>query len=293
MSHIGGNEFVEKLYSILEESSNSPYVRWRYDGKGVLIVNPELVGEKVLVKYFKHGNMSTLIRQLNKYGFNKVKCSETSVKKHGSNVIEFFHKYFEAGRRDMLHLIKRKKTLNSRRTLDGGQSNARVFNQMIIMQNSALRVFENIINDLYILRENVKLIKQKAAKAPAVEHSGAWKAIILDYNSLNTSNIFYALKDLGFSPTIVKDENMLLHYISVKSYELIILSSYVKNLIPFIKEIRNINPNVYIVITTSHGIENYDKELYGYGNIKVIQTAYLKDLLLNETKGFSIENLNI
>lgn len=292
MSHLGGNEFVEKLYSILEDSSNSPYIRWRYDGKGVLIVNPELVGEKVLVNYFKHGNLSTLIRQLNKYGFNKVKCSESSTNKHGGGVVEFVHKYFEAGRRDILHLIKRKKTINSRKSMESGQNNLRVFNQMIVMQNSALRVFENIMNNLYVLRENIKFIKQKAGKSFSMERS-AWNAIILDYNSLNTSNVFYILKDLGFSPTIVKDENTLLHYISLKAYEVIVLSSYVKNILPFIKEIRSINSGVYIVITANHNVENYDKELYGYGNIKVIQTAYLKDLLLNEAKSLPIENMNI
>ncbi|GJN82579.1 kinase-regulated stress-responsive transcription factor skn7 [Purpureocillium lilacinum] len=75
--------------------------------------NASEFGEKftrsILPKHFKHSNMSSFIRQLNKYDFHKVKPSSDSDSSNpNGNILEFKHPYFRADSKDGLDNIRRK-----------------------------------------------------------------------------------------------------------------------------------------------------------------------------------------
>lgn len=81
------SEFVRKLFRMLEDPAHQDVARWGKGGDTFVVVEGEKFTRSILPKHFKHSNMSSFIRQLNKYDFHKVKPSsdsETSIP--GGNV---------------------------------------------------------------------------------------------------------------------------------------------------------------------------------------------------------------
>ncbi|POR34897.1 Transcription factor SKN7 [Tolypocladium paradoxum] len=108
----GGNnasEFVRKLFRMLEDPSHQDVARWGKDGDTFVVVEGEKFTRSILPKHFKHSNMSSFIRQLNKYDFHKVKpSSDTELSNPNGNILEFKHPYFRADSKDGLDNIRRK-----------------------------------------------------------------------------------------------------------------------------------------------------------------------------------------
>ncbi len=91
--------FVHKVYTILENNLNRDIIRWNDLGNAFLVCHTDIFSQKILPLYFKHANFSSFIRQLNLYGFKKVKNNEK---------ITFMHDRFLRDRMDLLDTIKRK-----------------------------------------------------------------------------------------------------------------------------------------------------------------------------------------
>ena len=65
--------FLSKLYDILNDEQYKGIIHWNKEGKAIVINDISKLCEIVLAKFYKHRNYSSFVRQLNKYGFNKVK----------------------------------------------------------------------------------------------------------------------------------------------------------------------------------------------------------------------------
>lgn len=102
------SEFVRKLHRMLEDPSHQDVARWSKDGDTFLVVEGEKFTRSILPKHFKHSNMSSFIRQLNKYDFHKVKPTTDSDGNNLSNVLEFKHPFFRRDSKDDLDNIRRK-----------------------------------------------------------------------------------------------------------------------------------------------------------------------------------------
>ncbi|TQV98235.1 Signal transduction response regulator, SKN7-like protein [Cordyceps javanica] len=103
------SEFVRKLFKMLEDPSHQDVARWGKDGDTFVVVEGEKFTRSILPKHFKHSNMSSFIRQLNKYDFHKVKPSaDADGSPPNGNVLEFKHPYFRVDSKDDLDNIRRK-----------------------------------------------------------------------------------------------------------------------------------------------------------------------------------------
>lgn len=66
--------FIHKLYSMLEDRSIQHLISWSNTNES-FVMSPSNEFSKVLAQYFKHTNISSFVRQLNMYGFHKVRMS--------------------------------------------------------------------------------------------------------------------------------------------------------------------------------------------------------------------------
>jgi heat shock transcription factor len=70
--------FIHKLLDILKDESNTEMVSWDAEGRSFSIHNLRHFENLVLPKYFRHSRFSSFVRQLNMYGFHKVKTQSGS-----------------------------------------------------------------------------------------------------------------------------------------------------------------------------------------------------------------------
>lgn len=84
---------------------------WSDDGLTFVVKDPEKFQNKFIPKYFKHNNFSSFVRQLNFYGFHKVKTDplllEEAACSEQAKYWKFHHSKFQRGRPELLNEIKK------------------------------------------------------------------------------------------------------------------------------------------------------------------------------------------
>jgi hypothetical protein len=99
--------FIRKLYQMIDNCNQKQetMARWGRGGATFLVDKSANFAETVLPTYFTHSNISSFVRQLNKYQFHKVKISPEA---QSNEMWEFQHPYFHQGNTQQLGSIKRK-----------------------------------------------------------------------------------------------------------------------------------------------------------------------------------------
>ncbi|XP_067142548.1 heat shock factor protein-like [Centruroides vittatus] len=107
-NNVGLPVFIAKLWKIVEDPETDDLISWGSDGTSFVIKNQTRFSKELLPLYFKHGNMTSFVRQLNMYGFRKMTNIAQSGLHHENEEIEFYHQYFIKGQELLLSEIKRK-----------------------------------------------------------------------------------------------------------------------------------------------------------------------------------------
>ncbi|RKP21704.1 hypothetical protein ROZALSC1DRAFT_26906 [Rozella allomycis CSF55] len=95
-------DFVKKLFRMLEDRIYDDTIAWSDSGITFLIKDPNEFARIILPQNFKHNNISSFIRQLNKYDFHKIKTSDVVKQQFGEQAWEFQHPRFQRGKVDLL-----------------------------------------------------------------------------------------------------------------------------------------------------------------------------------------------
>lgn len=103
--------FLRKTYHMIDTCDEN-IASWGEDGSSFVVKQPDTFEKVVIPQFFKHSKFSSFVRQLNFYGFRKIKYSDSilidkDLEEKTANYWRFRHENFKKGREDLLIEIKR------------------------------------------------------------------------------------------------------------------------------------------------------------------------------------------
>jgi hypothetical protein len=98
--------FIVKLWQMLADEANFDVLAWDESGESFHVRGSQNAIGRMLGRYFRHNNFSSFQRQLNYFGFQKIKMTDSTVMYH--------HRFFCLDRPDDVPNIKRKTNTGAR-----------------------------------------------------------------------------------------------------------------------------------------------------------------------------------
>jgi len=107
--------FLMKTFHMIN-SCNKEIATWSEDGLTFIIKDPDTFASDVIPQFFKHNNFSSFVRQLNFYGFRKIKSDAVRITDDDDETSKwwrFKHGSFVRGRMDLLKDIRKANQVNA------------------------------------------------------------------------------------------------------------------------------------------------------------------------------------
>jgi len=165
---------------------------WSTTGDNFVVKNVEKFASAVLPLYFKHSNFSSFARQLNFYGFRKLRSDPiltNDVDPKTACYVRFYHEKFQKNKPELLHGIKRatKSDQQSKDDVDDLKSQVVTLKKCVVDMSARMERkiselnfdYNNRINDLSAEYEKLSNLVGKifqhqpyASQNPALSHVG-------------------------------------------------------------------------------------------------------------------------
>lgn len=106
-----GPMFLRKTYEMID-TCDQCIAEWSEDGQTFVVKDIDLFASRIIPKYFSHSNFSSFVRQLNFYGFRKIKVDPVRLQNNPLDIENkywrFRHEKFLRGRPELIKEIKRR-----------------------------------------------------------------------------------------------------------------------------------------------------------------------------------------
>jgi len=109
--HNNGTLFVQKTYDMIS-TCDTKLCEWSSNGDMFIVKDKDQFAMDVIPEYFEHSNFASFARQLNIYGFRKVKAQplrKADIDEREANYEKFSHENFKRDKKELLREIHRSK----------------------------------------------------------------------------------------------------------------------------------------------------------------------------------------
>lgn len=107
--------FLKKTYHMID-TCDPTIATWSSDGRTFVVKDTEIFASEIIPQFFKHNNFSSFVRQLNFYGFRKIKNDTVRIhddEEEAQKYWKFKHEFFLRGRPDLLKEIRKSSQINA------------------------------------------------------------------------------------------------------------------------------------------------------------------------------------
>jgi hypothetical protein len=107
--------FLKKTYHMID-SCDPTIATWSSDGRLFVVKDTDIFASEIIPQFFKHNNFSSFVRQLNFYGFRKIKNDTVRIDDEGEEAQKYWkfkHEFFLRGRPDLLKEIRKSSQINA------------------------------------------------------------------------------------------------------------------------------------------------------------------------------------